>query len=133
MFPIKKRERTKEQKAARRELCILMDIPNWDKDPNRLKWRDEIMQVLEPKVESEHQKFYDDRPGLEAKVMEMLKDGATNLEIFDVLGSKNSKRVSYLVDKYKVNRTRMRRLAKAREKKINDGKDEKDGNEILYS
>lgn len=123
MFPIRKRERTKEQKAARRELCILMDIPNWDKDPDKVKWRDELMQVLEPKVENEHQKFYDDRPGLEAKVLEMLKDGATNLEIFDVLGSKNSKRVSYLVDKYKINRIQMRRLAKARQKKMNDEKD----------
>lgn len=117
MFQVKKRERTKEQKAARRELCILMDIPNWDKDPDRLKWRDDLMSVLEPKVENEHQKFFDDRPGLEEKVLEMLKDGATNLEIFDVLEKKNSKRIAYLVDKYSINRTQLRRLARAMDKK----------------
>lgn len=97
-------------KAARRELFALTDCeinPDWDKDPAKFKRRDELLMIIDrlrnkPVAENGWQRYFDKRPGLEDRVVGMLKSGATNSEIYSAVGVTIHRQVAYLRRKYQI-------------------------------
>lgn len=81
--------------------------PEWDKEPANLKRRDELLLILnrldgEPVAENNWQRYFDKRPGLEDKVLGLLKNGATGPEIFEEVGVNIQRPVAYLRRKYQI-------------------------------
>ncbi|MGG5331644.1 hypothetical protein IGI46_002802 [Enterococcus sp. AZ163] len=97
-------------KAARRELFMLTDDeinPEWDKDPANIKRRDELLDIIErlkngPVEHNSYQRYFDRRPGLEDRVLGLLRSGATGLEINAAVGVSIPRQIAYLRRKYRL-------------------------------
>lgn len=103
-----KRNKTKEQLLARRELFMLTDEelnPEWFKDPEIIKRRDELLKIVDPEPTEVDifQNYFCQRPYLEKKIVEMLRAGYTNTAIYDACGvSVGSKKINYLKKKHNI-------------------------------
>lgn len=110
-------EKKSATKAARRELFMMTDPefnPDWDKDPSNIKRRNELLLILyridnEPVAENCWQRYFDKRPGLEDKVLGLLRNGATGPEIFEEVGVNIQRPVAYLRSKYGIPVTNKRK------------------------
>lgn len=97
-------------KAARRELFMLTDEeinPGWDKNPANVKRRDELLAIIDrlrnkPVAENSWQRYFDKRPGLEDRVVGLLKSGVTSSEIYATVGVNIQRPVAYLRRKYQI-------------------------------
>lgn len=101
-------EQKELQRLARRELFILTDEelnPEWFKDPEIIKRRDELLKIVDPEpTETDiFQNYFYQRPYLEKKIVEMLRAGYTNTAIYDACGvSVGSKKINYLRKKHNI-------------------------------
>lgn len=100
-----KREKTKLQKYARRELYRLTDEelhPDWFRDPEKVKRKDALLKILEPELTEDElmAAYFAKRPGMKEKVLLLMAKGATNSEIHEVIGVGTSKPYAYLRKKY---------------------------------
>lgn len=103
--PVIKREKTPEQRNAQKELFLLTDEyldPNWFNDPRKVKRRNELVAILEPEPTEEEliELYFAKRPGLKEQVLSLMANGATNTEVYKVIGVATGKPITYLRRKY---------------------------------
>lgn len=103
--PVIKREKTTEQRKAQKELFLLTNEyldPNWYKDPEKVKRRDELLAILEPEPTEEElmELYFAKRPGVKEQIMLMMSKGATNTEVHKAIGVATGKPITYLRKKY---------------------------------
>ncbi|MGX7259237.1 hypothetical protein [Enterococcus hermanniensis] len=81
--------KTPEQQQAWKELLLLINDPEWYLDKVKTKRHKELMEILEPEEQYDPreqesirlQRYLDARPGMEADIADMLRNGLIYLEI----------------------------------------------------
>ncbi|MDU6621955.1 hypothetical protein GM526_21750 [Enterococcus avium] len=100
--------KTPEQQAAWSELLLLINDPEWYLNPEKCKRHKILMDIIEYQepivlsTDEKHQRYLDNRPGLEVTVVKMLLEKKLSKEIRDEL-KMDFKVIAFCRRKYNLN------------------------------